>query len=54
MAKIRVKLDNKILETEIPAKDHLESQIKYPSRVHKSKKAYTRKKKHKKDADQTV
>lgn len=39
----------KIIEKELPSKDHLAAQIKYPARIQKSKKTYTRKIKHKKN-----
>lgn len=49
--KIRVvdNINNKILEkeVEIPNKMHLDAQIRFPSRVFKNKKKYTRKQKHK-------
>ena len=48
--KIKVKDFNGIidvLEKEIPAKDHLEAQIKYKHIVFRDKTKYTRKKKHK-------
>lgn len=35
------------IQKEIPAKDHLEAQIKYRSAVFRDKTKYTRKKKHK-------
>ena len=35
------------IEKEIPAKDHLEAQIKYKHTVFRDKTKYTRKKKHK-------
>lgn len=49
--KIRVvdNINNKVLEkeVEIPNKMHLDAQIRFPSRVFKDKKKYTRKQKHK-------
>lgn len=33
-------------EVEMPNKEHLEMQIKYPARVHRDKTKYTRKQKH--------
>jgi hypothetical protein len=33
-------------EVEMPSKDHLAAQIKYPTRVYKDKTKYTRKQKH--------
>lgn len=48
--KIKIKdFDNKIieLEKEIPAPDHLQAQIKYPSIIFKNKKKYNRKRKYK-------
>ncbi len=48
--KIKIKdFDNKIieLEKEIPAPDHLQAQIKYPTIIFKNKKKYNRKRKHK-------
>ena len=35
------------IEKEIPAKDHLEAQIKYKHKVFRDKTKYTRKRKHK-------
>lgn len=49
--KIKIKnFDGKVteLEKEIPAPDHLQAQIKYPSIIFKNKKKYNRKQKHKK------
>jgi hypothetical protein len=49
--KIRVvdNINNKVLEkeVEIPNKMHLDAQIRFPSRVFKDRKKYTRKQKHK-------
>lgn len=44
-------VDGKVIEGEvsIPNKEHLAAQIKYPSRIQKSKKIYSRKQKHKGD-----
>ena len=39
-------------EKEIPAKDHLEAQMKYKHIVFRDKTKYTRKKKHKKKTDE--
>ena len=48
--KIRItdNIHNKVVEkeVEIPNKAHLETQIKYPARVHRDKTKYTRKQKH--------
>ena len=38
-------------EVEIPNKEHLEMQIKYPARVHQDKTKYTRKTKHRNRQD---
>lgn len=40
------------ISKEIPAKDHLEAQIKYKHQVFKDKTKYTRKKKHKNKTDE--
>ena len=40
------------VEKEIPAKDHLEAQIKYKHTVFRDKTKYTRKKKHKNKTDE--
>ena len=44
-------VDGKVIEGEVavPNKEHLAVQIKYPSRIQKSKKIYSRKQKHKGD-----
>ena len=49
--KLKDNINNKVIESEveIPAKDHLEAQKKFPAVVFKNKKAYTRKEKYKKD-----
>lgn len=42
MAKIRIKVGNKIIEKSVSDKLHLDAQILFPSRKHESKKAYKR------------
>ena len=55
LAKLKIKnFEGKLVqkEMEIPAKDHLEAQIKYKHKIFRDKTKYTRKKKHKKKTDE--
>lgn len=55
LAKLKIKnFEGKLVqkEMEIPAKDHLEAQIKYKHQVFRDKTKYTRKKKHKNKTDE--